>query len=202
RVAVAEMAGLKPVVIDIEAYAIQAAYELVLKQLPQNGQGQIIALIDVGAAVTKVNIMQDEQQLYVREQAFGGAQLTDDIIRTYGLSPEEAERMKCSGAPPENYAAEILHPFVASMAQEIARALQFFFTSTPHNEVHHIVLAGGSVLVPGVVESVRQQTSVNTLLADPFAGMAISPRIRAKQLAMDAPSLLVACGLALRKFDQ
>ena len=202
RVAVAEMAGLKPVVIDIEAYAIQAAYELVLNQLPQNGQGQVIALIDVGAAVMKVTVMQDEQQLYVREQAFGGMQLTDDIVRAYGVSPAEAELMKCSGTPPDNYAAEILHPFVTKMAQEIARALQFFFTSTPHNEVHHIILAGGSVLVPGAVDSIRQQTGVNTLLADPFAGMAISPRIRAKQLAMDAPSLLVACGLALRKFDQ
>jgi type IV pilus assembly protein PilM len=202
RVAVAEMAGLKPVVIDIEAYAIQAAYELVLNQLPQNGQGQVIALIDVGAAVMKVTVMQDEQQLYVREQAFGGMQLTDDIVRAYGVSPAEAELMKCSGTPPDNYAAEILHPFVTKMAQEIARALQFFFTSTPHNEVHHIILAGGSVLVPGAVDSIREQTGVNTLLADPFAGMAISPRIRAKQLAMDAPSLLVACGLALRKFDQ
>ncbi len=201
RVAAAEMAGLKPVVVDIEAYAIQAAYELVLNQLPQNGEGQIIALIDVGAAVMKVTVMQDKQQLYVREQAFGGTQLTDDIVRVYGVSFAEAELMKCSGTPPDNYAAEILHPFVTKMAQEVARALQFFFTSTPHNEVHHIILAGGSVLVPGVVDSVRQQTGVSTLLADPFAGMAISPRIRAKQLAMDAPSLLVACGLALRKFD-
>lgn len=201
RVAIAEMAGLIPVVIDIEAYAIQAAYELVVKQLPQGGQGQIIALIDIGAAVTKVTFMKDEQQLYLREQAFGGAQLTDDIMRVYGLSPEAAESMKCSGTPPENYAEEILHPFVASVAGEVARALQFFFTSTPHNEVHHIILAGGSVLIPGVVESVAQHTGVNTLLADPFAGMAISPRIRAKQLAIDAPSLLVACGLALRKFD-
>jgi type IV pilus assembly protein PilM len=202
RVAVAEMAGLKPVVIDIEAYAIQAAYELVLNQLPQNGHGQIIALIDVGASVMKVTVMQDEAMLYVREQAFGGMQLTDDIIRAYGVSPAEAELMKCSGTPPDNYATEILHPFVMMMAQEVARALQFFFTSTPHNEVHHIILAGGAVLAPGAVDSIREQTGVNTLLADPFAGMAISPRLRAKQLATDAPSLLVACGLALRKFDQ
>ncbi len=202
RVAVAEMAELKPVVMDIEAYAIQAAYELVVKQLPQEGEGQVIALIDVGASAMKVTIMKEDQQLYVREQAFGGAQLTDEIVRTYGLSPEEAESMKRSGTPPDNYAAEILHPFVENMAQEVARALQFFFTSTPHNEVHHIILAGGSVLVPGVADSVAQRTGVNTLLADPFAGMAISPRIRAKQLAVDAPSLMVACGLALRKFDQ
>jgi type IV pilus assembly protein PilM len=202
RVAAAELAELKPVVMDVEAYAIQASYELVVKQLPGKGAGQIVALVDVGASAMNVTILKDEQQLYSREQAFGGAQLTDEIMRAYGMGPDEAENLKRSGTPPDNYEAEILHPFIENLAQEVARAMQFFFTSTPHNEVHHIILAGGSALVPGVAEIVAQRTGVNTLLADPFTGMAISPRIRAKQLAADAPSLLVACGLALRKFDQ
>ena len=202
RVAAAEVAELKPVVMDVESYAVQAAYELVTKQLPGEGAGQIIALVDVGAAAMKVTILKDNQQLYSREQAFGGGLLTDEIMRAYGMGPEEAENLKRSGTPPDNYETEILHPFIENMAQEVARALQFFFTSTPHNEVHHIILAGGSALIPGVAEIVGQRTNVNTILADPFAGMAISPRIRAKQLATDAPSLMVACGLALRKFDQ
>ena len=202
RVAAAEVAELKPVVMDVEAYATQAAYELVTKQLPQGGAGQIIALVDVGASAMKVTITKDNQQLYAREQAFGGSQLTDEIMRAYGMGAEEAESLKRSGTPPDNYESEILHPFIENMAQEVARALQFFFTSTPYNEVNHIVLAGGSALIPGVAEIVSQRTNVNTILADPFAGMTISPRIRAKQLAADAPSLMVACGLALRKFDQ
>ena len=202
RVAAAEVAELKPVVMDVEAYATQAAYELVTMQLPQGGAGQIIALVDVGASAMKVTITKDNQQLYAREQAFGGSQLTDEIMRAYGMGAEEAESLKRSGTPPDNYESEILHPFIENMAQEVARALQFFFTSTPYNEVNHIVLAGGSALIPGVAEIVSQRTNVNTILADPFAGMTISPRIRAKQLAADAPSLMVACGLALRKFDQ
>lgn len=202
RVAAAEVAELKAVVMDVEAYATQAAYELVTRQLPREGADQIVALVDVGASAMKVTILKDNQQLYAREQAFGGSQLTDEIMRAYGMGPDEAENLKRSGTPPDNYEAEILHPFIENMAQEVARALQFFFTSTPHNEVHHIILAGGSALIPGVAEIVGQRTNVNTLLADPFAGMAISPRIRAKQLAADAPSLMVACGLALRKFDQ
>ncbi len=201
RVAVAEFAELKLVVMDVESYAIQSAYELVIKQLPRAGAEQIVALVDVGAAAMKITIMKDDQQLYVREQAFGGTALTDEIMRAYGMSQEEAENLKRSGTPPDNYESEILQPFLESMAQEVARALQFFFTSTPHNEVHHIILAGGSALIPGAADIVGQRTNVNTLLADPFAGMAISPRIRAKQLTADAPSLMVACGLALRKFD-
>ena len=202
RVAAAEVAELKAVVMDVEAYATQAAYELVTRQLPREGADQIVALVDVGASAMKVTILKDNQQLYARAQAFGGSQLIDEIMRAYGMGPDEAENLKRSGTPPDNYEAEILHPFIENMAQEVARALQFFFTSTPHNEVHHIILAGGSALIPGVAEIVGQRTNVNTLLADPFAGMAISPRIRAKQLAADAPSLMVACGLALRKFDQ
>lgn len=202
RVAAAELAQLKPVVMDVESYAIQAAYELVTKQLPGEGVGQIVALVQVGAAAMKVTVIKDDQQLYAREQAFGGSQLTDEIMRAYGIGSEEAENLKHSGTPPDNYESEILTPFIENLSKEVARALQFFFTSTPYNEVNHIILAGGSVLVAGVAELVGQRTKVNTLLADPFAGMAISPRIRAKQLAADAPSLMLACGLALRKFDQ
>ena len=201
-VAAAEVAQLKPVIMDVEAYATQAAYELVIRQLPGEGARQIVALVDVGASAMKVTIMKDDQQIYLREQAFGGSQLTEKIMQAYGMGQDEAENLKRSGTPPDNYEAEILHPFIENLAQEVARAMQFFFTSTPYNEVNHIVLAGGSVLVPGVAELVGQRTNVNTVLANPFAGMAISPRIRAKQLAADAPSLMVACGFALRKFDQ
>lgn len=202
RIAVAELANLKPVVVDVESYAIQAAYELAAGQLVKSGPDQLVALIDVGASAMKVTIMKQDQPIYVREQAFGGAQLTAEVVRAYGVSFEEAESMKRSGTPPDNYETELLQPFLENMAQEVTRALQFFFTSTPHNEVHHILLAGGAVLVPGAAEIVGKRTKINTQVADPFAGMALSPRIRAKQLASDAPSLMVACGLALRRFDQ
>ena len=202
RVAAAEAAELHPVVMDVESYATQASYELVVRQLPEGGKDQIIALVDIGASATKFLMMKNDAQLYAREQAFGGGQLTQEIMRAYGMSPEEAEAVKRSEAPPDNYEAELLHPFLENLAQEVARALQFFFTSTPYTEVHHIVLAGGTALIANVAEIVAQRTGVDTLLANPFAGMAVSPRVRAKQLVSDAPALMVACGLALRKFDE
>jgi type IV pilus assembly protein PilM len=202
RVAAAETVDLRPVVMDVESYASQSSYELVIATLPDGGRDRVISLVDVGAAAIKFAIMKNDQQLYTREQAFGGGLLTQDMMRAYGMSAEEAEAVKRSGSPPENYETELLHPFLESLAQEISRAHQFFFTSTPHAEVHHIVLAGGSALLPGVAEIVGQRTGVDTMLANPFAGMDISPRVKAKQLRADAPSLLVACGLALRKFDQ
>ncbi len=98
--------------------------------------------------------------------------------------------------------AELLRPFMDSLALEISRALQFFFTSTQYNDVDHIVLAGGCAVIEGLDKVVAARTQIETLVANPFVSMQISPRIRPKHLAADAPSLMVACGLALRRFDQ
>ena len=202
RVAVAESAGLKPVVMDVESYAVLSAFELIEKQLPDGGKGQIIALVDVGANVMNLTVLRDGQQLYVREQAFGGNQLTQDIARLFGMTFEEAEAEKRRNNLPDNYEAELLQPFIESMALEVSRALQFFFTSTQFNQVNHIVLAGGCAVLPGADEVVASRTQVNTIIANPFADMVLSDRVRAKSLLADASSLMAACGLALRRFDE
>jgi type IV pilus assembly protein PilM len=201
RVAAAEAASLKPLVMDVESYAAQAAFELVEKQLPGGGKEQIIGVVDVGSNVMNVTIMKNDQPVYQREQAFGGSQLTHEIMRAYGMSFEEAEAAKRGKTLPENYDAEILKLFLENLALEVSRAMQFFFTSTPFNKIDQIVLTGGCAILPGVMEIVTDRTQVPTLVANPFAAMAPSPKIKAKQLAMDAPSLMVACGLALRRFD-
>lgn len=202
RVAVAEAAGLKPVVMDVESYAVLAAFELIEKQFPDGGKGQIIALVDVGANVMNLTVLRNDQQLYAREQAFGGNQLTQDIARHFGMSFEEAEAAKRSNNLPDNYEAELLRPYIESMALEVSRALQFFFTSTQFNQVNHIVLSGGCAVIPGADEVVASRTQINTIVANPFADMVLSDRVRAKNLLTDASSLMVACGLALRRFDE
>lgn len=202
RVAVAEAAGLKAVVMDVESYAVLSAFELIEKQLHDGGKGQIIALVDVGANVMNLTVLRNDQQLYVREQAFGGNQLTQDIARHYGMSFEEAETAKRTNNLPDNYEAELLRPYVESLALEVSRALQFFFTSTQFNQVDHIVLAGGCAVIPGADEMVASRTQINTIVANPFADMLLSDRVRAKSLLADASSLMAACGLALRRFDE
>ena len=202
RVACAEAAGLKPVVMDIEAYAAQAAIELIEKQLPDGGRDRILAMVEIGSNVMNVTVLKNDQSIYTREQAFGGSQLTQDIMRTYGMSVEEAETAKRNNTLPENYEAELLRPFMDNLALEVSRALQFFFTSTQFNKVDNIILAGGCAIIAGIAETVAARTKVDTLLANPFVNMVPSSRIRPKHLLTDAPSLLVACGLALRRFDQ
>lgn len=201
RVAVAESAGLKPKVLDVESYAMLAAFELIEAQLPEGGKGKIVALVDIGANVMNFTVLRNGQQLYAREQAFGGNQLTQDIARMFGMSFEEAEAEKRRNTLPEKYEAELLRPFLESLALELSRALQFFFTSTQFNEVNHIVLAGGCAVIPGVDEVVASRTQINTIIANPFANMLLAERVRGKNLLADASSLMVACGLALRRFD-
>lgn len=201
RVAAAEGAGLKVVVMDMDTYATEAAYTLASAQLASNGRGQTVMIVDIGATTMHINVLHDNQSVYTREQAFGGAQLTQEIQRRFGLSPEEAEIAKRRGGLPESYASEVLQPFMQSLAQEVARALQLFTSSTQYNRVDHIMLAGGCASIAGIDTLVQERTRVNTVTANPFTGMALSSKIKPQQLAADAPSLMIACGLALRRFD-
>jgi type IV pilus assembly protein PilM len=201
RVAVAEAAGLKPLVMDIESYAARAALDRVTAQLPKGGQGQIVALFQLGAQVTHVSVLQDGQAIYEREQPFGGNQLTQDIVRAYGLSFDEAESKKRAGDLPEGYERELLQPFMENAALEITRAIQFFFTSTPYTHIDQIFLAGGCAIIPGLVELVAERTKISSSVVSPFKGMQLAGNVREKQLRAEAPSYLVACGLAMRRFD-
>jgi type IV pilus assembly protein PilM len=202
RQGLAEAAGLKPVIVDVESYASRLAASRLIEGLPGEGKDVMVALFEVGAANTSMQVLRNDEVLYDRDQAFGGAQLTQLIVRQYGFSPEEAETKKRNGDLPEDYESGVLRPFVDSMAQEIARALQFFFTSTPHNRVDTVMVAGGSASLTGLPEAIAAQTSFPCVLADPFQGMHIGAGVREKKVRREAPSYLTSCGLAMRRFMQ
>ena len=202
RVAVAEMAGLKPMVMDVEPFAARAALDHVSSFLPDHGEGQILALFQIGSTLTSLAVTLNGQTIFERQSAFGGQQLTQDVVRLYGLMPEEAETKKRSGDLPDNYATDVLKPFIEQAAGEVSRALQFFYTSTPYTRVDHIFIAGGSSSVTGLVEAVSEKVGVPAEVFSPFQGMEVGKDIRERQLRLDAPSLLISCGLAMRGFEQ
>ncbi|TIC83453.1 pilus assembly protein PilM [Crenobacter intestini] len=204
RVAVAEMAGFEVAVMDVEAFAMLTAFEQLQQQLPDQGFNQTFALFDIGATKIHCLVVRNGQQLYFREQAFGGMQLTREVQRRYGLTQEEAEKGKRSMLLPEGYESELLQPFVDSLAQEIQRALQFFYTTVSVSQylrVDYILLAGGSSMLTGLDDAVALRTQISTMIANPFTSMTQAPGIALRELLLDAPSLLVASGLALRRFD-
>ncbi len=199
RVAVAQAAALKPVVMDIESHATRATADRVIRLMPNEGDGQIVALFLIGASTTTISVTLNDQPIYEREQAFGGNQLTSDIARAYGLSAEEAEAKKRTGDLPENYERDLLQPFADNIALEVTRALQFFFTSTPYSRVDQIMLAGGCAVIPGLVDVVGTRSQAATSILNPFKGMELGAGIREKQARLDSPSLVVATGLAMRR---
>ncbi|MGE0797105.1 MAG: pilus assembly protein PilM [Lautropia sp.] len=201
RVVVAEMAGLKPTVIDVEPYAARSVIDHVVSYLPNHGEGLIIAVFDIGQMSTSLTVVLNGQTVFEREQAFGGNQLTQDIVRLYGLTPEEAELKKRSGDLPDNYQKDLLTPFVEQGAIDISRSLQFFFTSTPYTRVDRIFLAGGGAVTPGLAEAVGERSGVPAEVLSPFQGMEVASGVRERQMRLDAPALLVGCGLAMRRFD-
>jgi type IV pilus assembly protein PilM len=201
RVAAVELGGLTAKVVDIEAYTLENAFGLISPQIPGGTEDKTIAVIDIGATMTTLSVLHDEKIIYTRDQVFGGKQLTEEIQRRYGLSYEEAGMAKRQGGLPDNYVPEVLEPFKDAMAQQVSRSLQFFFSSSHHNSVSHIVLAGGSASIPGVDELIEERVGTSTSIANPFTNMALASRVKAQALSNDAPALMIACGLALRSFD-
>ena len=202
RVDACEAAGLQPRVMDVESYATETAFSLIADDLPGRGQDQTVAVVDVGATMTTLTVLEDREIIYTREQVFGGRQLTEEIQRRYGLSFEEAGRAKRQGGLPDSYQDEVLEPFRHAMAQQVVRSLQFFYGASQHNTVDALVLGGGCAAIEGVAELIQEETGVQTQVANPFANMAVSSRIKPERLSEDAPALIIACGLAMRSFDQ
>ncbi|HUL11466.1 MAG TPA: pilus assembly protein PilM [Methylococcaceae bacterium] len=201
RVAALELAGLKVEIVDVESYALENAFSLVLDQLPEANSGMTVAIADIGATMTTLNVLHRNRIIYTREQGFGGKQLTEEIQRRYGLSYEEAGLAKKHGGLPDNYTSEVLEPFKQAMAQQIGRSLQFFLSSSAHKGVENLVLAGGCASISGIERFVEQNLGIPTIVANPFINMSVSSRVKPQSLSNDAPAMMTACGLALRSFD-
>jgi type IV pilus assembly protein PilM len=202
RQGLAEAAGLKPVVLDIESHASLLAMSRITDTLPNEGRDALVALFEIGADTTSLKVLREGEMLYDRDQAFGGAQLTTLISRQYGFSFEEAEQKKLSNDLPEDYDHQVLTPFVDSLSQEIGRALQYFFTSTPHHKVHYVMLAGGTATLPGLKDRVTDLTGFASMVVNPFDGMKIGSHVKETKVRKESPSYLTACGLAMRRFLQ
>jgi len=200
RVEAIEGSELIPKIMDVEAYAMERAFSLLQSQLDLEEESTV-AVVDIGATMTTLSVLNNGQTIYTREQLFGGKQLTDEIMRRYGLPLEEAGLAKKQGGLPDDYEPEVLEPFKDAVVQQVARSLQFFFSSSQYNDVDYIILAGGVSSMEGLAELVQEKLGTPATVANPFANMSVSPKVNAVALSSDAPALMIACGLALRSFN-
>ncbi|HCF5570471.1 type IV pilus assembly protein PilM [Pseudomonas aeruginosa] len=201
REAALALAGLTAKVVDVEAYALERSYALLSSQLGADTDQLTVAVVDIGATMTTLSVLHNGRTIYTREQLFGGRQLTEEIQRRYGLSVEEAGLAKKQGGLPDDYDSEVLRPFKDAVVQQVSRSLQFFFAAGQFNDVDYIVLAGGTASIQDLDRLIQQKIGTPTLVANPFADMALNGKVNAGALASDAPALMIACGLALRSFD-
>lgn len=200
RIDALNIGGVATKVVDVEAYAMERAFGLLADGL-SCGPDATVAVVDVGATMTTLNVVNDRKIIYTREQLFGGKQLTEEIQRRYGLSFEEAGLAKKQGGLPDDYESEVLRPFIEAVVQQVTRSLQFFFSSSQYSDVDHIVLAGGTASIEGIGSLIQEKLGTPVTVANPFLNMSLSPRVNAAAISNDAPALMIACGLALRSFD-
>jgi type IV pilus assembly protein PilM len=201
RAAVAA-AGLSTRIVDVEAFALENACRLMTHQMPDGGVDRAVAVVDFGASTTTFSVLRNLKVMYTRDFAFGGQQLTEEIMRTYGLSLEEAGRAKKEGGLPANYQADVLDPFIDDMTQQISRSLQFYLASgSGREQPEKVLICGGCANIPGVAEVVQSRIGIEAVRGDPLGQMKISSRARSQTVQRDAVSLLTACGLALRSFE-
>lgn len=201
RVTALEIGGLTATIVDVEAYAMESACTIFLDGQNEDGGEQTAAVADIGATTTTLHVLHNSQTIYTREQNFGGLQLVEEVQRRYGIARDQALKQVIEGGLPENYPAEVLGPFKEALAQQLGRALQFFYSATSFNGVDKIILAGGSAGIRGIGELVEERLGTGTVVANPFTRMSLSSKVRAPVLNQDAPALMIAVGLALRGFD-
>ncbi len=201
RVDALEMAGLTASIVDVGSFAIENSYTLLKDLLPDGDEEQTVAIADIGATMTTLNILQEGRAIYTREQGFGGKQLTEEIQRRYGLSYEEAGLAKRHGGLPDNYNTDVLGPFKRALVQQVARSLQFFISSSANRNIDTVILAGGCASISGIDKLIEEELGIPTFVANPFINMALSNKIKPQSLSEDAAAMMIACGLALRSFD-
>jgi type IV pilus assembly protein PilM len=202
RVSAVEIAGLTPKIVDIEAYTVETVFSVMAPQMPDEGMDKTIAIVDIGATMTTLSVIQNHKLIYTREQNFGGKQLTEEIMRRYGLSYEEAGLAKRQGGLPDNYEPEVLEPFKETTAQQVSRFLQFFYSAGgADGDIDHLVLGGGTACLPNLAELTESHIGVPTSIANPFNDMSSSSKVNKINLQADAPSFLIAAGLAIRGAD-
>jgi type IV pilus assembly protein PilM len=200
RVSALESGGFTAKVIDVESYAISRAYDLCLPLLPDDAADKVVAMIDIGAAMTLFSVTDSGKHIYSRDQLFGGEQYTRSIVSYYNKTFDEAEQAKITNDLPPNYTFEVLAPFHTILVQQIRRAIQMFLTTSGKDKIDYLALSGGSAMVEGLETLLRDELGIYTVVINPFSAMTIADKINQEELKKSAPQLAVAAGLALRSF--
>ncbi|MGD9264560.1 MAG: type IV pilus assembly protein PilM [Lysobacterales bacterium] len=195
-----DAAGLKAKVVDVEAFAIANAFELIRKR---DGirRSEAVGFFDIGYDMTTLLIIKGERVVYTRDHPFGGHQLQEETMRRYDMTAEQASFFERNEEAPEDFEEEVLEPFQLNIVHQISRALQFFASSNDYTNIGTIYLSGGVASLKGLAAMVQQELGMTTRVADPVSGLDVANHVAVTALKRNATNLMIAMGLALRGFD-
>ena len=198
-VSVISQAGRNPTLVDVDAFAIQNAFEANYDV----DMSKVIALVNMGASVTNINVLVRGQTAFWRDISFGGNQFTEALQREFNLSFDQAERLK-RGQPVDRFqpsdARSVLDGVSAELATEVQKTFDFFAATSSEGPVDEIVLSGGCALTPNLQQVLRERFGVPIEVLDPLR------RVHYREGDFDrdwlrsiGPMLAVSVGLAIRK---
>ncbi len=193
------LAGKTPDVVDIDAFAVQNAYEVNYITDPDS----TVALLNIGASLTNINIVKGGKPLLIRDVSVGGNQYTDILQKELQLNFQEAEDLKLGKSGSE---ADMVQPLLYSITEmlimEVQKTFDFFRETYPSESVSQIFISGGTSHMQGLAEKIQETFNVPAEVLDPFRTITVSPKVSREKVTALGPSLAVAVGLALRGFDQ
>jgi len=201
RVEAATRAGLQVKAIDVESFAIERAIQLLAKELPAQGIDKVVAVIEIGEEFANLFVLHGMKLIYTREDEFGTKQLINDIAVHYGITNKEALQMKAQQNMPADYNETVLNSFIEALLLHVKRSLQFFFSTSHHGFIDHIFLAGEVANIANLAQIVQDGTKIPTTIANPINHLRLASHLSTSNILNDAPSLLIACGLALRELE-
>jgi type IV pilus assembly protein PilM len=201
-VAVVTEAGLTPVVVDVDAFAVQNMFEVNYEQIP----GETVVLINAGASVVNINVVSNGTSIFTRDITMGGNQFTEEIQKQLNVSAEEAEALKIGGeqagetdAVVPQKVERVMQGVAEQMAGEIQRSLDFFAATAADSHIAKVFLSGGAARVPALFKVIEQRVGVPVEILNPFKAIEVDSRRFDPQHILDiAPTAAVAVGLALR----
>ncbi len=196
-----DLAGLTPCIVDVDAFALQNCYEA---NYPSE-EGSNVALIDIGASKTSLNILKGVSSEFIRDIALGCDQVNAQIMSAFNCSFEESEKLKFGKAADNRSAEEveeIIRSVVAEWSREVRRALDFYYSSFPEDPIHRIMLSGGGANIKAFQKLIAEETQTEVHTLNPFAGVSIGEVPGGRDsLNRIAPQAAICIGLALRRMD-
>lgn len=191
-------AGLNPVIVDVDAFALENLYEINY----EIREDDVIALVNIGASTINMNILKGGVSVFTRDSSVGGNLHTEALQKGFVISFDDAERLKhgeaVEGVSPDDVGS-VLTSASEEIITEISRSFDYYRGATRQEDINEIVLSGGCSLVKDFVPLLSERVGINVKMIEPFKNIQIPDKFDKGYLSKVAPIVAVATGLALRR---